>query len=100
MVKYINMLTALCPQCKVKGFYVKCSKNHLEKNHGLNIETPQEIFKKVQELTKEEKGEKKNDKKKRKSRQEKLELADSQIQPKIEILQKFLNHIPRYQGSN
>src|SRR5687768_624687 len=73
MIKYINLQTMLCPHCKIHGMNVRCSKNHLETVHHINIESTQEIIRQIHELTKNNKEEKDN--KKAKDRCTKLEIA-------------------------
>ena len=85
------MQTALCPECKAKDLKIKCSKNHLEKYHGLRIDTAQETITEIKEIIKRETENEDKDKKRGKSRQAKLEIAELFILSKIDILHKFFN---------
>ena len=44
MIKYINLQTALCPKCKELGINQRCTKDHLELTHHVQIESVDTIY--------------------------------------------------------
>src|SRR5687768_11809194 len=83
MVKYINMQTCLCSQCKFKGIISRCSSKHLGSDHGIHIETPEGLIERIRRLNKEKKALKDFDKDLTKRRR-KLEIANTYIVRNIE----------------
>ena len=93
-IRYINMQTCLCPSCKVKGVIARCTKEHLQNNHQIDIDTIYTLVEQVQNLkndltTTTKKGEAKG----KIERRSLLEHAEKIFQPNIEKIKGFLNRI-------
>jgi len=90
MVKYINMQTSLCPNCKEIH---RCSKDHLKNAHSIEIKDIYEFSESIQEFLKMNKINKKQKQNKpaKLKRNEILNYVNNLIQPDVETLQVFLN---------
>jgi len=90
IIKYINLQTALCPQCKGNNITARLSKEHVAQNHDTEILSVHSIARQVRKFVKAKA-------KKRKNRREKIsraaiqEYADSLIQTNIDKLKRLLN---------
>lgn len=92
MIKYINMQTSLCPECKRNDVTIRCSREHLEKCHNIRIADEYEIISKVTDFRE---SQRRNNRSKENpvllKRGTLLEFAESLIEPNIEKLKTFLN---------
>src|SRR5690242_19103921 len=90
MIKYVNMLTCLCPHCKINGVLAQCSKDHLQKNHGVDIDTPEMVINCIQKsnINQKKAG---TFNKRRNERIKIMEEAESCILYNIEKLKSFIN---------
>ena len=90
MIKYINMQTTLCPTClRYDQLKARCSVDHLQKSHNIQIESVRTIIQKVKQLTKSQES-KKNGQPKM-NRNEILKYAEGLIQPNLDKLKGFLS---------
>ena len=98
MIKFINMQTALCAECKSKNMMVRCNEEHLGAVHGVMVDSVYEIVDRVKELMKEESSKRGKQKQCRRielAREEIMSLVDGEIQRNIEKVKMFLNkHTP------
>ena len=89
MIKYINMQTALCSVCKsLNQPNARCSLEHLQTCHNIQIQSISSITKKVMQLTKTQERKKKGQPKM--TRRQIVEYADGLIQPSLEKLRGSL----------
>jgi len=92
MVKYINMQISLCPNCSEPR---RCSKEHLNIYHKMNIADIYDISDSIHRLIKQNKINKtqkqKQNKQARIKRTEIIGFVNSIVQPNFDALKKFLN---------
>ncbi len=92
MIKYINMQTVPCPVCKKQDLMTRCNDEHLLNKHNIRITATRMIIEKVVKLTKAEKS-KKTNKDEKLSRKEMVGYAEQLIQPELDRLKYFLDHV-------
>jgi len=83
MVKYLNMLTSLCPKCKDKH---RCWQEHLLKYHKIKIMITYDIS---EEMLKYQKS--KQSKKIKLTRTDIMNYVNNLLQPNLDELKEYLN---------
>jgi len=83
MIKYLNMLTSLCPKCKDKH---RCSPEHLLKYHKIKIMTAYDVSEDILKYQKARKS-----KKMKLTRADILNYVNNLIQPNLDKLKEVLN---------
>lgn len=88
MVKYLNMQTCLCPDCKRNGTINRCSVNHMMEKHNIKLDTIHEI---VEDSKNEEEDLSIEEGKERPSRNKVLNLNEKLIEKNVLKMNRFLS---------
>ena len=83
MVRYLNMLTSLCPKCKDKH---RCSQEHLLKYHKITVITAYDMSEQILNYQKS-----KHSKKTKLTRADITSYANNLLQPSLDKLKEILN---------